>query len=97
MRLSIARWATLLLAALPLAAQPAAPPALAGPAAASARVDIPYTQFSLPNGLNVIHHEDHTVPLVAVDVWYHVGSARETPGRTGLAHLFEHILFEGSK
>ena len=97
MRLSIARWATLLLAALPLAAQPAAPPAPASPAAASARVDIPYTQFSLPNGLNVILHEDHTVPLVAVDVWYHVGSARELPGRTGLAHLFEHILFEGSK
>ncbi|HXM75719.1 MAG TPA: pitrilysin family protein, partial [Thermoanaerobaculia bacterium] len=97
MRLSIARWATLFLAALPLAAQPAAPPGPAGAAAASARVDIPYTQFSLPNGLNVILHEDHTVPLVAVDVWYHVGSARELPGRTGLAHLFEHILFEGSK
>ncbi len=61
------------------------------------RIDIPYSQFRLPNGLNVVLHEDHTVPMVAVDVWYRVGSAREKPGRTGLAHLFEHILFEGSK
>jgi len=68
------------------------------PAAESCvRIDIPYTQFKLANGLNVVLHEDHTVPMVAVDVWYRVGSAREKPGRTGLAHLFEHILFEGSK
>ena len=61
------------------------------------KLEVPYTQFSLPNGLNVILHEDHTVPMVCVDVWYYVGSAREKPGRTGFAHLFEHIMFEGSK
>ncbi|HLN93176.1 MAG TPA: pitrilysin family protein, partial [Thermoanaerobaculia bacterium] len=60
------------------------------------RLAIPYTQFTLGNGLDVILHEDHSVPLVAVDAWYHVGSAREKPGRTGFAHLFEHIMFEGS-
>jgi zinc protease len=59
-------------------------------------LDIPYTQFTLPNGLHVILHEDHTVPLVTVNVWYHVGSAREKPGRTGFAHLFEHLMFMGS-
>ena len=53
--------------------------------------------FTLANGLTVILHEDHSVPVVAVNVWYHVGSAREKPGRTGFAHLFEHLLFEGSK
>jgi zinc protease len=52
--------------------------------------------FTLPNGLNVILHEDHTVPVVSVNVWYHVGSANEKPGRTGFAHLFEHLMFEGS-
>ena len=74
-------------------AQPASPPGVAP----CPHIDIAYTQFRLKNGLNVILHEDHTVPIVAVDVWYRVGSAREKPGRTGLAHLFEHILFEGSK
>ena len=52
--------------------------------------------FTLPNGLTVILHEDHSVPLVSVNVWYHVGSANEKPGRTGFAHLFEHLMFEGS-
>jgi zinc protease len=61
------------------------------------KLEVPYTQFSLPNGLNVILHEDHTIPFVCVDAWYYVGSAREKPGRTGFAHLFEHIMFEGSK
>jgi zinc protease len=65
-------------------------------AADEPRLSIPYTQFTLPNGLDVILHEDHSVPLVAVDAWYHVGSAREKPGRTGFAHLFEHLMFEGS-
>ncbi len=51
----------------------------------------------LPNGLQVIVHEDRRVPLVAVSVWYHVGSKNERPGRTGLAHLFEHLMFEGSE
>ena len=57
---------------------------------------VPFTEFTLPNGLHVILHEDHTVPLVTVNVWYHVGSAREKTGRTGFAHLFEHLMFEGS-
>jgi zinc protease len=61
------------------------------------RITVPYTRFSLPNGLDVILHEDHTVPSVAVNIWYHVGSAYEKPGRTGFAHLFEHLMFMGSK
>jgi zinc protease len=66
------------------------------PAPEPDRLQIAYTQFRLPNGLQVILHEDHTVPLLTVNVWYHVGSAREKPGRTGFAHLFEHLMFEGS-
>ena len=58
---------------------------------------VPYTHFTLPNGLNVILHEDHSVPTVSINMWYHVGSGRERPGRTGFAHLFEHLMFEGSK
>ncbi|HEU5262953.1 MAG TPA: pitrilysin family protein [Gemmatimonadales bacterium] len=58
---------------------------------------VPFQSFTLPNGLEVIVHEDHTLPLVAVNIWYHVGSADETPGRTGFAHLFEHIMFMGSQ
>ncbi|HYV96894.1 MAG TPA: pitrilysin family protein [Gemmatimonadaceae bacterium] len=58
---------------------------------------IQFTKFSLPNGLEVIVHEDHSTPIVAVDTWYHVGSASEKPGRTGFAHLFEHVMFMGSK
>ena len=60
------------------------------------RIEVPITEFKLENGLNVILHEDHSLPTVSVNVWYHVGSGREKPGRTGFAHLFEHILFEGS-
>ena len=59
-------------------------------------LQLPYTQFTLPNGLHVILHEDHSTPIVAVNVWYHVGSAREKTGRTGFAHLFEHLMFTGS-
>jgi zinc protease len=80
----------LMLLAVPLGAQspaPAPPPA----------IQVPFRQFQLPNGLNVILHQDKTVPVVAVNVWYHVGSANEKPGRTGFAHLFEHLMFEGSK
>lgn len=65
--------------------------------AGDGRLTVSYTQFSLPNGLNVILHEDHSVPAVTVNTWYHVGSAREKPGRTGFAHLFEHLMFMGSK
>jgi zinc protease len=65
-------------------------------AQASAPLQLPYTRFTLPNGLNVVLHEDHSVPVVSVNVWYQVGSARERPGRTGFAHLFEHLMFMGS-
>src|SRR2546422_7091970 len=58
---------------------------------------VPYQTFTLPNGLQVIVHEDHSVPVVAVNTWYHVGSSDEKPGRTGFAHLFEHIMFMGSQ
>lgn len=61
------------------------------------RLKIPYERFVLANGLNVILHEDHSTPTVAVNTYYLVGSGREKPGRTGFAHLFEHIMFEGSK
>ncbi len=64
--------------------------------AAHADVSVPTTEFDLPNGLHVILHEDHRVPLVVTNIWYFVGSANETAGRTGFAHLFEHLLFEGS-
>jgi zinc protease len=61
------------------------------------QIELPYTKRTLPNGLDVIVHEDHHVPVVAVNVWYHVGSKNERPGRTGFAHLFEHLMFEGSE
>ncbi len=83
------RWVTLsaLIVAMSVALsaqQPAAP------------LSVPFTQFKLPNGLNVILHRDTSVPVVSVNVWYHVGSGHERPGRTGFAHLFEHVMFEGS-
>jgi zinc protease len=68
-----------------------------GPAAAQdSLLAVPHSRFVLPNGLNVILHQDRTTPMVSVNLWYNVGSGREKPGRTGFAHLFEHILFEGS-
>ena len=60
-------------------------------------VTIAFEQHRLSNGMDVILHEDHTIPLVAVNVWYHVGSKNEEMGRTGFAHLFEHVMFEGTK
>jgi zinc protease len=60
-------------------------------------VNIDFTKHTLANGLDVLVHEDHAVPIVAVNVWYHVGSKNEVPGRTGFAHLFEHLMFEGSQ
>ncbi len=57
---------------------------------------IDFEQFTLPNGLRVIYSEDHSTPIVTVDVWYEVGSRNERPGRSGFAHLFEHMMFEGS-
>ncbi|MDO8679019.1 MAG: pitrilysin family protein [Acidobacteriota bacterium] len=59
-------------------------------------MQLPYTKKTLGNGLDVIVHEDHQLPMVAVNIWYHVGSKNERPGRTGFAHLFEHLMFEGS-
>ena len=61
-----------------------------------AALGVPYTHFTLPNGLKVVLHEDHSVPVVSVNVWYNVGSGRERQGRTGFAHLFEHLMFMGS-
>jgi zinc protease len=70
--------------------------AIAAPALAQNKIEVRYSQFQLPNGLRVVLHEDHSVPVVTVNMWYHVGSARERPGRTGFAHLFEHLMFMGS-
>ncbi len=72
----------------------------AGFARAQAKPKLPeisYQTYTLPNGLKVITHEDHRLPLVSVDLWYHVGPLNERPGRTGFAHLFEHMMFEGSE
>lgn len=60
-------------------------------------IRIPYTRFVLKNGLTLVVHEDHKAPIVAVNVWYHVGSKNEKPGKTGFAHLFEHLMFNGSE
>ena len=69
----------------------------APPAPAHKLPEIKFAKYTLPNGLTVITHEDHRLPLVAVDLWYHVGPLNERPGRTGFAHLFEHMMFEGSE
>src|SRR5512142_704449 len=66
-------------------------------AATAPMIDIPYQKFALPNGLTLIVSEDHKAPIVAVNVWYHVGSKNERPGKTGFAHLFEHLMFNGSE
>jgi zinc protease len=63
---------------------------------AAAQLKIPFETYKLPNGLTVILSRDNTTPTVAVNIWYHVGSKNETPGRTGFAHLFEHVMFTGS-
>jgi zinc protease len=60
-------------------------------------VNIPFTKHTLANGLDVLLHEDRSCPIVAVNIWYHVGSKNERPGKTGFAHLFEHLMFEGSE
>ncbi|MBO9622477.1 MAG: insulinase family protein [Sphingomonas sp.] len=73
----------------------AAATCLATPVAAQEA--IPYEQFVLPNGLRVVVHEDHKTPKVAVAVWYHVGSMNEPQGKSGFAHLFEHLMFNGSE
>jgi len=65
--------------------------------AAHGMPEIAYTRFTLPNGLTVVVHEDHKAPVVAVSIWYHIGSADEPKGKTGFAHLFEHLMFSGSE
>ena len=89
------------LAAIALAIAAATPMALAqsrpSPVDAISIPDIPYTRFVLPNGLTLLVHEDHKAPIVAVNTWYHVGSKNEKPGKTGFAHLFEHLMFSGSE
>lgn len=86
MRLSLAVAALAAFVVAPLAsAQEAAPP-----------ITVEYERFQLDNGLDVILHRDPSTPVISVNTWYHVGSARESPGRTGFAHLFEHLMFEGS-
>ncbi|HSR66160.1 MAG TPA: pitrilysin family protein, partial [Xanthomonadaceae bacterium] len=72
-----------------------APAGWAKPAATA--VDIPYQQFTLANGLRVVVHEDHKAPIVAVNLWYHVGSKDEPAGRSGFAHLYEHLMFQSSE
>jgi len=100
----------LLLAAFSCAAAAAAP--LPGPTSTAAKragktpagrevkiaiPDIAYRKFVLKNGLVLLVHEDHKAPIVAVNTWYHVGSKNEKPGKTGFAHLFEHLMFSGSE
>ncbi|MGK4006347.1 pitrilysin family protein [Sorangium sp. So ce1036] len=80
-------------AAAPKAAQPVAQKADAPPP----KLDVPFTKYALPNGLTVILHEDHALPIVAVNVMVKVGSRFEEPGRTGFAHLFEHLMFMGTR
>jgi zinc protease len=75
---------------------PAAPAQKPASQATRSQISIPFEHYQLANGLNVILSPDHAVPTIAVDVWYHVGSKNEVPGRTGFAHLFEHVMFTGS-
>src|SRR5258706_5531676 len=86
MKPAAALLALALILATPVVAQSQSPP-----------IQVAYTQFTLANGLQVIIHEDHSVPIVTVNTWYHVGSAREREGRTGFAHLFGHLMFMGSR
>jgi zinc protease len=89
-RLSTAATLTLIFGVLSIPALPQVKPASVAPV-------IKYEKYKLPNGLEVILSENHRLPLVAVDLWYHVGPANEKAGRTGFAHLFEHMMFQGSK
>ena len=98
MSLALRPRAALLAVALSTALGTLAPTsALAARPTAPAKVDIPYEQFTLPNGLRVVVHTDRKAPIVAVNIWYHVGSKDEPAGRTGFAHLFEHLMFQSSE
>src|SRR6266850_2404910 len=83
--------AGIILSLLPLAST------RAGESIQDVKINIPYKKFVLTNGLTLIVHEDHKAPIVAVNLWYHVGSKNEKPGKTGFAHLFEHLMFTGSE
>lgn len=83
--------------AKPAATKPTAAPAAAPVSVLAKSVDIPFTQFTLKNGLRVVVHTDRKAPIVAVSVWYDVGSKMEPAGKTGFAHLFEHLMFNGSE
>ncbi len=91
-RLLLAAALTSALAASGVAVSP-----LAAQSASSPVPDIPYTRYVLPNGLTLLVHEDHKAPIVAFNVWYHVGSKNEPAGKSGYAHLFEHLMFNGSE
>src|SRR5256714_8018135 len=80
-----------------LAAASAGAQAKKQPPAKSPELRVDFTRETLPNGLNVIYHVDHSTPVAAVLLWYNVGSKVEQPGHTGFAHLFEHMMFQGSK
>jgi zinc protease len=86
-----------LMAVTPQANAQDAPTSKAVPSQRSDVPNIPYTRFVLPNGMVALLNEDHSSPIVYTTVWYHVGSKNEKPGRTGFAHLFEHMMFEGSE
>src|SRR3982751_4397464 len=70
---------------------------IAQPSKKYPNLDIPYKKHVLDNGLTLIVHEDHKAPIVAFNIWYHVGSKNEKKGKTGFAHLFEHLMFNGSE
>ena len=97
-RLTATRFSPIVVVMLTLAATLCSAALLAAPAKPMPQIpEIKFQKFTLPNGLDVILHEDHSTPIVGVNVWYHVGSKDERPGRTGFAHLFEHMMFQGSK
>jgi zinc protease len=99
--MKVNKWsfAPAILAAALVAAAPACnrAPQPAGSSQTSDTPNLAFEKYTLPNGLEVILSEDHRLPLVAVNLWYHVGPVNEEPGRTGFAHLFEHMMFQGSK
>ena len=78
---------------------PVSTPADRGAATALAKlaIDVPYTKYVLRNGLTLVVHEDNKAPVVHVNIWYHVGSKNEPRGQSGFAHLFEHLMFQGSE
>ncbi|GMV05640.1 MAG: hypothetical protein AMXMBFR53_19170 [Gemmatimonadota bacterium] len=90
-------WRAVRRAALLTLALAGAASALHAQSASPGAIDIPFERFVLDNGLTLLVHEDHKAPIVAVNIWYHVGSKNEKPGKTGFAHLFEHLMFNGSE